>query len=83
MIQFQENTETDGRTGGWTISLGHGLFHWAIPATAESSTSTTAVDWYLKVKDIGSNISLIKYYWITARKKSARFIKSVLRYSRI
>ena len=28
------------------------LFYRAIPATAEDPTSTNAVDWHLKVKDI-------------------------------
>ena len=39
MIQFQENTQTDRRTEGWT------LFHRTLPATAEGSTSTIPVDW--------------------------------------
>ena len=38
------------------------LFHRAVLATAGDSTSTTAVDWHLKVKDIEYNVGLIKYY---------------------
>ena len=42
------------------------LFHRTILATARGSTSTTAVDWYLKLKEIEDNVGLIKYYCITA-----------------
>ena len=45
MIQIQENTQADNRMEGWTDS-----FHRTTPATARSPTSTTAVDWQLKVK---------------------------------
>ena len=44
MIKFKENTQTDARREGWTDS--HRIF----PATTRALTSTTAVDWHLKVK---------------------------------
>ena len=47
MIQFQENTQTDVRREGWTA-----LCHRIPPATVEDLTSTTAVSWHLKVKDM-------------------------------
>ena len=36
-----------------------------LPATARGQTSTTAVDWHFKVKDIEYNISLTKNYCLT------------------
>ena len=45
MIKFQENIQTDVRREGWT------LFHRILPTTARGLTSTTAVDWDLKVKN--------------------------------
>ena len=47
MIQFQENTHNDGRTEGRTD-----LFPRIFLVTVWGLTSTTAVDWYLKVKDL-------------------------------
>ena len=40
------------------------LFHSALLATAGGPTSTTAVDWHLKVKDIEYYVSLTKNYCI-------------------
>ena len=47
MIQFKK---TPGQMTQWKD--GDTLFHWIFPATAVGKTSTTGVDWYLKVKDI-------------------------------
>ena len=44
---------------------GQTLFHRILPATARGLTSTTAVDWHLKVENKKCNISLIKSYCIT------------------
>ena len=59
------------------------LFHRSFLAPTGGPTSTTAVDWHLKVKDKEYNIALTK---ITvpqsACKKSAQLINSFLRYSR-
>ena len=41
------------------------LFHRTISGTARSPTSTTAVDWLVKVKYIEHNVGLIKNYCIT------------------
>ena len=59
MIKFQENIQTDVRREGWT------LFHRILPTTARGLTSTTAVDWDLKVKNKKCNVGLIKNYCIT------------------
>ena len=44
---------------------GQTLFHRIVPATARGLTSTTVVDWHLKVKNKKCNTSLIKSYCIT------------------
>ena len=46
-------------------NVGQTLFHRTILATTGGSTSTTAVDWHLKVKNMEYNVGLIKYYCIT------------------
>ena len=67
--------QQDGRT----------LFHTTLLAVAGDPTSTTAVDWHLKVKDIIEyDVGLTKNYCITvSMKKSAQFINSFLGYSRL
>ena len=59
MIKFQENTQTDVRKEGWTDH--HRIF----PATNRGLTSTTVVDWHLKVKNkkclYWSNKKLLHY----------------------
>ena len=44
------------------------LFHRILPATARGLTSTTAVDWHFKVKDMEYDVSLTKNYCITIHK---------------
>ena len=44
---------------------GETLFHRTLSATVVDLTSTTAVDWHLKVKDIEYNVNLTKNYCIT------------------
>ena len=60
MIQFPEKDRKDrqmpGRIDGRT------LFHRIFLATARGLTSTTAVDWYLEVKDIEYDVDLTKNY---------------------
>ena len=41
------------------------LFYRTILATAGGSTSATAVDWHLKIKDTGYNVCLTKNHSIT------------------
>ena len=54
MIDFQKNTQTDGRTKGWKD--GQTIFYRTLPATAHGPTSTTAVHWHLKDKDIEHDV---------------------------
>ena len=58
MIQFQVNIRTDTTIEGWAdpILQDHSGYHQG------SRTSTTAVDWHLKVKDIEYNVDLTKIY---------------------
>ena len=35
------------------------LFHWTLPVTTKGLTSTTPVDWHLKVKDKKCNVGLL------------------------
>ena len=44
---------------------GQALFHRILPATTKGLSSTTAVDWHLKIKDIEYNVGLTKNYCIT------------------
>ena len=46
---------------------GQTLFHSILQATAGGLTSTTAVDWHLKVKDIEHDVGLTKNYCNTVR----------------
>ena len=62
---------------------GETLLHRTLPATAMSLTSTTAVDWHLKVKDIEYDVGLTKNYCPTvSMKKSTEFVDLLFRYSR-
>ena len=54
------------------------LFHRTIPATARSPTSTTAVDWHLKVKDIEYNVGPIKNYCITINMQKISSIHKLI-----
>ena len=68
MIQFQEKTWTNiGRKDRDT------LFHRTLPATAGGPTSTTAVDWHLKIKDI-----LTKNYCITVSMQKISSIHKLI-----
>ena len=60
MIQFQENNQTDSKMEGQT-----GLFYRTLLARARRTTSTIAIDWHLKDKDIEYNVGLTKNYCIT------------------
>ena len=46
--------QTKGRKDGQT------LFYWTLPATYRGPASTTAVKWYLKVKDRDYDVGLTK-----------------------
>ena len=49
---------------------GQTLFHRILPATARGLASTTAVDWYLKVKNKKCNVGLTKNYSISQHSKN-------------
>ena len=53
---------------------GQTLFHRILPATARGLASTTAVDWYLKVKNKKCNVGLTKNYSITVSMQKIRSI---------
>ena len=53
---------------------GQTLFHRILPATARGLTSTTSVDWHLKVKNKTCNVGLTKNYCI---KVSMQKISSI------
>ena len=55
--------KTTQQTAGWKD--GQTLFHRTLSATARGPTSTTAVDWHLKVKDIVYDVGLTKNYCLT------------------
>ena len=82
MILFQEKPQ---QTAGWKD--GQTLFHRILLATGSSPTSTTAVDWHLKVKDIEDNVGLTKNYCLTVSMqktttRTVQFINSFFRYNR-
>ena len=68
--------KTLGQTAGRKNGLA--LFHGIIPATTWGPTSTTAVDWHLKVKDIHYNVSLSKNYGITVSKQKISSIHKLI-----
>ena len=55
------------RAEGWREEQkdGQALFYRTTPANTRGPTSTTAVDWHLKVKDTEYNVGLAKNYCIT------------------
>ena len=57
MIQFQENSQKDNRMEAWIdpILWDSSSYHWGL-------TSTTTVDWHLKVQDIEYDVGLTKSY---------------------
>ena len=62
---------------------GQTLFHRILPATVRGLTSTTAVDWHLKVKNKKGYVGLIKHYCITVSMQKIssihKFIQQILR----
>ena len=87
MIQFQEwrDGRRDGRrdrTPGETAAQKdkQALFNMIFLVTTRCSASTTAVEWHLKVKDMGHDVSMTKIIGSqSAYKKSAQFTNSFLR----
>ena len=63
---------------------GQTLFYRTLPATAGGTTSTVAVEYYLKVKDIEYNVGLTKNYCITvSMKKLISIHKLILKMQQI
>ena len=56
---------------------GQTLFHRILLATAGGLTSTTSVDWHLKVKDIEYNVGLTKNYCITVNMQKISSIHTL------
>ena len=73
MIEFQENT---GQMSGGKD--GQNLFGRILLAIADGLTSTTAVDWHIKVKDKKCDIGLTKNYCITISMKKINSIHKLI-----
>ena len=68
MAKFREISWSNSNKTLWLMSGGKDrqtLIHRILPVTARGLTSTTAVDWHLKVKDKKCDVGLIKNYCIT------------------
>ena len=57
---------------------GQTLFHRILPATAREITSTTAVEWHLKVKDKKCDVGLTKNYYITVSMQKISSIHKLI-----
>ena len=57
---------------------GQTLSHRILPATARGLTSTTAVNWHLKVKDIECYVGLTKNYGITVSMQKISSIHKII-----
>ena len=68
MAKFREISWSNSNKTLWLMSGGKDrqiLIHRILPVTARGTTSTTTVDWHLKVKDKKCDVGLIKNYCIT------------------
>ena len=54
------------------------IFYRTILATAGGSTSATAVDWHLKIKDTGYNVCLTKNHSITVSMQKVSTIHKLI-----
>ena len=60
------------------------MAEWIFPATIRDQTSTTAVNWHLKVKYIEYNVIIIKHSWITVSiQKISSIHKLILKIQQI
>ena len=62
--------------GGWKDI--QTLLHRILPATTRGLTSTTAVDWHLKVKDKEYGVGLTKNYCITVSMQKISSIHTLI-----
>ena len=60
MIQFQENSQKDNRMEAWIDPILWDSSSYQLPVVP--LTSTTTVDWHLKVQDIEYDVGLTKSY---------------------
>ena len=63
MPKFREISWSSSKKTPWQMSGGKDrqtLLHWILPATARGLTSTTPIDWHLKVKNYCITISMQK-----------------------
>ena len=60
------------------VKDGQVLFHRIYPATARDLTSTNAVNWHLKVKDIEHNVGLTNVYCITVSMQKISSIPTLI-----
>ena len=57
---------------------GQTLFHRIFPATVGGLTSTTAVDWHVKVKNKKCDVGLMKNYYITVSMQKISSIHKLI-----
>ena len=63
MPKFREISWSSSKKTPWQMSGGKDrqtLLHWILPATARGLTSTTPIDWHLKVKNYCITVSMQK-----------------------
>ena len=78
---WSNSKKTTQQAAGWKDW--HTLCHGTLPAIARGLTSTTSVDWHLKVKHIEYDFDLTKNYCITVSMQKISWIhKLILWYSR-
>ena len=75
-IEWSNSKKTPRQTTG--KKAGQTLFHRILPANTRGLTSTAAVDWHLKVKDIEYNVGLTKIYCITVSMQKISSIYTLI-----
>ena len=81
MAKFREISWSNSKKTHWQMSGGKDrqtLFHRILPATARGLTSTTPVDWHLKVEDKKCDVGLIKNYCLTVSKQKISSIHKLI-----
>ena len=81
MAKFRETSWLNSKKTPWQMSGGKDgqtLFHRIFPATAREITSTTAVEWHLKVKDKKCDVGLTKNYCITVSMQKISSIHKLI-----
>ena len=81
MAKFRETSWLNSKKTPWQMSGGKDgqtLFHRILPATAREITSTTAVEWHLKVKDKKCDVGLTKNYYTTVSMQKISSIQKLI-----